>query len=109
MLPSKWLTMETIPHHELSDHSFKERFQFCDDRESSKLGNLYSEEPSQISMETADAAVGRSDQRPANKQLSSAQGTIESVQSMRSDSGSLHRQSPSSESEDGNLSDSTTD
>jgi hypothetical protein len=111
--------IETIPHHELSDHPFEELFQFSNDRESSKLGDLPSEEPSQPSqmpMETvdvrqADAAVGPSDQGHANEQLSYAQGTIEPVQGMRPDCTSENLQSCflCVEIEDGNPSNSTTD
>jgi hypothetical protein len=57
-LLSKLLVIETIPAHELSDHPLEELFQFSNDRESSKLGDLPLEEPSQPSqmpMETVDA------------------------------------------------------
>jgi hypothetical protein len=97
-LPSKWLVIETIPHYELSDHPFEELFQFFNDRESSQLGGLRSEEPSQPP------------QVHANEQLLYAQGTTESVQSIRPDctSESLQSRSLSVEIEDGNLSNSTT-
>jgi hypothetical protein len=97
-LPSKWLVIETIPHHELSDYPFEELFQFSNDRES-KLGNLRSEEPSQPP------------QVHVNEQLLYTQGTIESVQSIRPDctSESLQSRSLNIEIEDGNLSNSATD
>jgi hypothetical protein len=98
-LLSRRLVIETIPHHELSDHPFEELFQFANDLELSNFGDLRSEEqslPSQVQ---------------GNKQLPYAQGTIESVQSMRPDctSESLQSRSLSVEIEDGNPSTSTTD
>jgi hypothetical protein len=77
-LPLKRLVIKTIPCHELSDRPFKELFEFCNNSESSKLGDLLSEEPSQMLIKTADArpadtAVGpSSDQGYANVQLSYA-------------------------------------
>ena len=76
--------IETVPHHELSDHPFEELFQFFNDRDSIKLGGFPSEEPSQLCMETvdarqADAAVLPSDQGYANKQLSYARESSRSI------------------------------
>jgi hypothetical protein len=97
--PSNWLLIETIPHHELSDYPFEELFQFSNYHESSQLDDFPSEEPSQPP------------QVHANEQLLYAQGTTESVQSIRPDctSKSLQSRSLNVEIEDGNLFNSTTD
>ena len=86
--------IETVPDHELSEHPFEELFEFSNDGESSKLSGLASEEPTQpsqmptdtVNTRQANAAVGLSDQGHANEQLSYAQETIESVQSVLLDS-----------------------
>ncbi len=46
-LPSEWLLIETIPRHELPDHSFDELFQSSGYYESSELGSPPLAEPSQ--------------------------------------------------------------
>lgn len=97
-LLSKWLVIETILHHKLSDYPFEELLQFSNDRES-KLGDLRSEELSQPP------------QMHVKEQLLYTQGTIESVQSIHPDctSESLQSRSLSIEIKDGNLSNFTTD
>ena len=86
-------SQENIPYYELSDYPFEELFQFSNDRESSKLGDFPSEEPPQpsqmyteaVDAEQADAAAGPSNQGHTIAQLSHAQGTLESVETMRPD------------------------
>lgn len=97
--------IETTPFHDLSKHSFEELFQFSSDRNSSELGELSSEEPSQMSKQAVDTPqtntpIGRSDQRQFNERVP---GTIESVQDTLPDSPSENLQSfsPSSETKNG--------
>ena len=111
--------IETIPYHELSDRPFEELFQFSNDAESSKRSDLSSEEQPQLSQippdtvdtRQADAVSPSSDQGHANNQLSSTQGTMESVRNIRPDytSESLQSRSTSVDIEDGNPSNSLTD
>lgn len=85
-LPSQRLLIETIPYHELSNHSFEELFQCRNIGEPSKLSDLPPEEPSQpprVAIATIEArqavAVGgpSSDQGHANEQLPHTQSLIE--------------------------------
>jgi len=53
-LPSEWLLIETMPRHELPDHSFDELFQPSGYSESSEQGCPPSAEPSQSPMDIVD-------------------------------------------------------
>ena len=111
--------IETIPHHELLDHSFEELFQFSNISASPKRSDLSEEQSrlSQIPIDTvdtrqADAALRPSpDQGQANEQISYTQGTREAVKNDRPDytSESLRSRSLSADIEDGNPSNSITD